>query len=1126
MIANKFAFASGLFFCFASLSLAQTAPAMELWYQQHSYLTSPQAVASVEATISQAAAVGYTGVVLWDSSLNAVNLPGWNLSYLQQVIAFARSKGMKVMPSVYPYGYSNDILNQNPNLAEGQHVAGTRFQVNPAGNALNVINSSPGFQNAGFESPSAWFSYLDSGVSWDPSVSHSGSASARISNTGGNARLYQSFSVTPWRQYHFRVWMKTQNFTNTPAVYIMDSTDWNAQRLNVPIPVAQNQDWTAYDFTLNSASSTSLSLLMGEWGGASGNLWVDDAVFEETGLVYVVRRGGAPLHMYDPGNPSRVFNEGSDFNAISDPEVAPGGFGDHWHTPPVVTLPSGTSLRPGQTVALDYYAVVPIYGSQVGMCLTDPGVLQYLQANATSLASLFPAGTPLMLGYDEMRHLNSCALCKSKNMTAGQLLAWNVQQSVSTFQSLTPGSELYFWSDMFDPNMNAHNDYYLAEGDISGSWLGLPANATVVNWNLGGLAASLKFFAGMTPQQTTPFRQVIAGFYDPGDNNGANAAATELQQATGIPGVVGMLYTTWVDNYGQLGSFAAAAKAGWPAYLASVGVSNVAPTGSVAGTVTDGANRAVAGAQISAVLSGGSPVTAVAGNDGTFHLSGLPLGTYAVSVSAAGYVTATISVNVTSGAVAAASVALNPVSTSSFAPIRVNAGGQAYTDSSGNVWSADTGFAGGFTYSTSAPVAFTSTPALYQTERYNPGTLEYRFSVPNGSYSVTLKFAEIYFNAPGQRIFNISVNGTQVETSFDPFAAAGASNKAVDRTYAVNVTNGAIDIQFASITDNAKVSAIQILAAGSPSTATAPVTTPSSFNPIRVNAGGSAYTDSLGQSWSADTGSTGGSTYSSDAGVSGTSDPALYQTERYANGGALEYRFNVPNGNYVVNLKFAEMWFTSTGQRLFNIALNGQTCELNFDIVRAAGGPNRAVDLRYPITVTNGVIDIQMQSLVDNAKVSAIEITQTAFTPIRVNAGGPQVTDPLGRVWAADSGFLGGALYGTNNAIRNTPAPAIYQTERFGTTGSLEYKYSLANGTYTVNLKFAEIWFTSPGQRMFNIVINGQQVASSFDPLAASGGANTAIDKQYQAAVTDGALDIQLTPIRDNPKISAIEIFQ
>jgi hypothetical protein len=176
--------------------------------------------------------------------------------------------------------------------------------------------------------------------------------------------------------------------------------------------------------------------------------------------------------------------------------------------------------------------------------------------------------------------------------------------------------------------------------------------------------------------------------------------------------------------------------------------------------------------------------------------------------------------------------------------------------------------------------------------------------------------------------------------------------------------------------------------------------------------------------------------------------------------------------------------------------------------------------------VTNGVIDIQMQATVNNAKVSAIEITQSSFTPIRVNAGGTQVTDALGRVWAGDNGFVGGGAYVNNNTVRNTPTPAIYQSERYGTPGTVEYKYSLADGTYTVNLKFAEIWFTSPGQRVYNIVVNGQQVFANFDPLAISGGPNMAIDEQYQATVTNGTLDIQLTPVVSNPKISAIEIFQ
>jgi len=143
--------------------------------------------------------------------------------------------------------------------------------------------------------------------------------------------------------------------------------------------------------------------------------------------------------------------------------------------------------------------------------------------------------------------------------------------------------------------------------------------------------------------------------------------------------------------------------------------------------------------------------------------------------------------------------------------IRVNAGGPAFTDSTGNLWSADSGFTGGGTYGTGASISKTSDQTLYQTERFSSnGTLEYTTTVANGQYSVVLKFAEIYFSGPGQRVFNIIINGVTVESNFDPFAAAGGNYTAVDKTYPVNVTGGAIDIRFVSVLQNPKVSAIEI----------------------------------------------------------------------------------------------------------------------------------------------------------------------------------------------------------------------------------------------------------------------------------------------------------------------------
>jgi len=151
-----------------------------------------------------------------------------------------------------------------------------------------------------------------------------------------------------------------------------------------------------------------------------------------------------------------------------------------------------------------------------------------------------------------------------------------------------------------------------------------------------------------------------------------------------------------------------------------------------------------------------------------------------------------------------------------------------------------------------------------------------------------------------------------------------------------------------------------------------------------VHAGGAAYTDSLGHTWSADTGFSGGNLYggpgavnnATTSTVSNTPDPTLYQTERW---GSFSYQFTVPNGNYNVVLKFAEIYWTSVGQRIFSVSINGTQVLTNFDIIAAAGAPLTAIDKTFPVTVTNGTIAIQfVPGSADWPKVSAIEIAQTS----------------------------------------------------------------------------------------------------------------------------------------------------
>ncbi len=382
----------------------------------------------------------------------------------------------------------------------------------------------------------------------------------------------------------------------------------------------------------------------------------------------------------------------------------------------------------------------------------------------------------------------------------------------------------------------------------------------------------------------------------------------------------------------------------------------------------------------------------------------------------------------------------------SFTPIFVHSGGGAYSDSVGNNWSSDTGFAGGQVASTTKAIANTLDPALYQTERW--GNSAYQFSVPPGKYTVVLKFAEIYWTTTGRRLFNTSINGTQVLTNFDIVAAAGAAFTAIDKSFPVTVTGSSITIQFTTgSADLPKISAIAIKPASgvgiqinptsaslsasqsqqfaatvtgatnlgvawtyspqvgtlvtsgaTPGLYTAPssittaqtvLVTASSvadptqassaavslvppFSPILVHSGGAAYTDTLAQVWSADTGFIGGNTASTTSNIANTPDPKLYQTERWGN---FSYQFAIPNGSYNVVLKFAEFYFSKTGQRIFNVSINGTPVLTNFDIVAAAGTALTAIDKTFPVTVSNNQITIQFTSgSADLPKVSAIQI--------------------------------------------------------------------------------------------------------------------------------------------------------
>ncbi|GGH10591.1 hypothetical protein GCM10011418_09000 [Sphingobacterium alkalisoli] len=168
----------------------------------------------------------------------------------------------------------------------------------------------------------------------------------------------------------------------------------------------------------------------------------------------------------------------------------------------------------------------------------------------------------------------------------------------------------------------------------------------------------------------------------------------------------------------------------------------------------------------------------------------------------------------------------------------------------------------------------------------------------------------------------------------------------------------------------------------------------------RVNCGGDIYVDAFGQTWAAD------QPYTSETGsgsrswadnyqvnsyfasqrrtfdpIKGVEDWALFQTFRYGQD-KLAFEFDVENGEYLVELYFAEPWIGTggiadgTGWRLFDVAINDNVIEDKLDIWKEVGH-DKALKRSYKILVDNGKIIINFPRVYSNqALIQAIAIAK------------------------------------------------------------------------------------------------------------------------------------------------------
>ena len=214
------------------------------------------------------------------------------------------------------------------------------------------------------------------------------------------------------------------------------------------------------------------------------------------------------------------------------------------------------------------------------------------------------------------------------------------------------------------------------------------------------------------------------------------------------------------------------------------------------------------------------------------------------------------------------------------------------------------------------------------------------------------------------------------------------------------------------------------------------------------------------------------------------------------------------------------------------MAINGTLVLENFDIVSVAGANQAVVREFKPVANSDGQIVVSFITVVDNAKLSALELIPPANVaplttePVKqINSGGEAVGS-----FGADQLVTGGLTYGGNNPITTSgvahAAPAeVYQSERFG-----DFSYTLSGliptALYVVRLHFAEIAFGAEGSRVFNVAINEAPVLQYFDIYSVAG-ANTAVVRDFSAIASPaGQIVVSFESVIDNAKVSGLELLK
>ncbi len=493
----------------------------------------------------------------------------------------------------------------------------------------------------------------------------------------------------------------------------------------------------------------------------------------------------------------------------------------------------------------------------------------------------------------------------------------------------------------------------------------------------------------------------------------------------------------------------------------------------------------------------------------------------------------------------------------------INAGGtQPYTDALGRTFSPDDHFTDGRTYSNLEQVQQTDDGAMFRSERYGE-FFSYALPIAPGTYVVDLYFAEIFHNRAGRRVFDVDIEGQEFLDRYDIFAKAG-KNSATYESMEVTVTDGTLNITFDSRSaqhpGNAKVSAIVVRQPGTDTEPVLKIASPlngSAFLrnvPVTFRAAANDVEDRyIGDSvyWYLDDQLIhNGGTFTRISETLGEGPHTLTARLADSDGNTASQTISleiIPNTAPTVRITGPGIdlpYPLGTNLTFVATARDAEDGNMNTLIRWASdldGDLGTGATLSKQLgagqhNVTASVTDVHGVTTIDTA---IVRVLAPMTVPFYINAGSEEAAQIGNMLWQSDTLYatLDSRTFRKPTRVRRgfllTP---IYQQERFNVR-NLSYAFPVANGSYSLNLLFAEIWLaglteydTAFNNRQFHVAVEGDTIFNALDLLAMTGkDFPVAVDLPVQnIEVTDGVLNLDFLIIagKNFPKINGIAVCE